>query len=528
MYMKVFFVLILSLCLKSISGIAQGSIPQNEQAVFFPYVLGERVDKKLKIMIIGSHLLRGTDVNVGGIDECRVGITLDFYDIINPMKSELRVFRGDYDNIGFKKIEVVDLYGGYLQWNSTTSSANKLTQYDNTLSAMEKIRRKMIEQYRSNGYEIYQYDFSPKTDGRHGASYKYLDTRTQVYRPYNFERLMALSPLFVPYYSAEDIKSSLHALSTQSVSSDAYVIPMPEKTEKERIAEMTQKENQANALEAEGDRLEKMGSAFAISAYEKYKQAYNLYPTQRVKEKMDAISAYFVVAQGINKLGDGVANAIETIDPQKKTRFALVEFRYAGLFTSNKSPLNQSGESPSLSTVGFLGHRTCLSLGVRFGYLVAPAMEYTVKNLQTGAIINETMRVQQSAVTLGLSGGLNIPLRNLVISGLYSYDIGFTVGEKILSPGFDYDSDASSKFVSSYPMMSTYSIGFNHVFPKAGIGWGVYYNISSMNGEEIGGSITYKPNAGTSHSLQNTTQEKYKFSNISISLFFFSKGEKKK
>lgn len=495
-------------------------IPVNERDICFFYcevtLPGER---DYKVVLFSSYLYR-SPLAFGYNSPSGI---LNFTQFQNSLSNAFfsknkRITSDESTGYAYNSIHL-----GYpeVQWSyfNNTSAAGPYELYatiSSTTGFLERVRDKVIADYRSKGYTILQTNFS-----------EYFDEQL---RKAEVEQVSKLSSLIIREYSRGLLNELAKPFREKSSSNESSGSSSTKKEEDpDKWKRQVEIDRYLSAqLEAEGDRLEKMGSAFALSAYEKYKQAYNLSPSQRVKEKMDAISAYFVVAQGINKLGDGIANAIETIDPKKKTRFALAEFRYAGLFTSSKNSLNQSGESPSLSTVGFLGHRTCLSLGVRFGYLVAPAMEYTVKNLQTGTIINETMRVQQSAVTLGLSGGLNIPLRNLVISGLYSYDFGFTVGEKILSPGFDYDSDASSKFVSSYPMMSTYSLGFNHVFPKAGIGWGVYYNISSMKGEEDGGLITYKPNAGTSHSLQNTTQEKYKFSNISISLFFFSKGEKKK
>jgi hypothetical protein len=516
--------IILVLLLRILPGTAQQQISQNEQPVFFPYVLGERADKKLKIMIIGSHLLRFANVNVGGMSQVETSITLDFYDINDPMKSALRVYPGDYDNIGFKKIEVESLHGTFSNWNSSTVSVNKLTQYDNTLSAMEKIRTKMIEQYRSNGYEIYQYDFTPQTDGRHSSGYKYLDTRTQVYVPYYFERLRGLSPLFVPYYNAEDIKSSLHALATQSVSSEHYQIPVPPKTDKEKIAEMTRKENAAKVLEAEGDKLFQSGTYFYLEALKKYQAAQNMYYTLQVKKKIDEINAWVTVGQGLVDAGQAVADGIEKVDPNKKTRITYGFLSYTGIAGNFSKIKNPVGHQPMEASFGFIGHRVLISMEARVGYYKSPQFDYDIHTVDfTGSTpTGQSVRRVEEGASVGLSGGINIPFKPIVFYALYGFDARFILSDKFSNPDYALEDKNTAGLANRISFGTTLRI------PGSTLAIGAQYVMQTIKLDENGGKVTNSRDRNKSYFLRNTANEKYQYSSFNISFNWDLNNKKRK
>jgi phage pi2 protein 07 len=161
---------------------AQKAIPVNEQWVFFPYATGERTDKKLKVMIIGTHLIRHKDLAAGQPIVGNISMSLDFREILRTIESDELIFAADYDNIKYDKVELQELQGDYLKWHATDIRESDLVPSDNTLSAMEKIRIKLIDTYKKNGYKVYQFNFSP-------GAHQYKDMTSSTFKTYQFEKL---------------------------------------------------------------------------------------------------------------------------------------------------------------------------------------------------------------------------------------------------------------------------------------------------------------------------------------------------
>lgn len=512
---------------------AQQTVPTNEQWVFFPYAAGERVDKKLKILIIGTHLIRFNDLYAGYTSVGDVSISLDYRDIIEPIEKDERYFPGDYDNINFSTLKVADINGTYSQWNAVTIRENGLTANDNTLSAIEKIRTNLIEQYRREGYKIYQVNFMPLVEGEHSAGYKYYDSKAAVYKPYRFERLNALSPLYIPYYRKGEIKSILSSLNNQSVSgisglvitsSDEKKEATPNnnsssttktKTDEERIAEMNLKEAMARGHEAEGDRLYKLGTPFYMDALKKYQEAQAMYYTNQVQQKINEINSWVVVAKGINAAGQAVADGIEAVDPKKKTRANYAFINYTGLLGNYTKIANPANQQPMDAWLGISGHRVFLSMEARFGYMRSPVFEYEAQRVDFSGRtpIADKFQAQQDMLGLGISGGINIPFKPIIFYALYGVDMGFVVSKKILSPEF------AAKDETSLPNIGNrLTFGTIIKIPKTKLAIGVQYVVHSINGEEDAANpITYNKDRSRTYTLFRTTTEKYQYSNWGIS-----------
>jgi len=295
-----------------------------------------------------------------------------------------------------------------------------------------------------------------------------------------------------------------------------------------------QAENNANQLNREGDALYNMGPLFRKQALEKYKAAYVWVPWPWIKKKIDEIENEFKLAEGLMAIAGLIEDEIEKIDPQKKTRFMFFESKYSGYNLVKSTTPIVGALNPKYASIGFIGHRSYLSLGVKFGYLVTPVTEYEIER-QIGSnelILTETFPVQQQWINVGMSLGFNIPIRNIIFSALYTYEIGFIqLSEKTFSSSYVKSVRNDYKFIGGLADINSYALGFQHVFPQKGIGYGIYYNLSKMNGEEESfHEITSKrtPNSDYRYTLRNTTQEKYDMSSISISLYIFPKVERKK
>lgn len=503
------------LIIETILSTAQQTVPINEQWVFFPYAVGERVDKKLKIMIIGTHLIRFNDLYGDYTDVGNVAMSLDFRDIIKPIEQDERYFPGDYDNIHFSTLKVEDMNGTYSNWNAVTKRENALTPNDNTLSALEKIRTNLIERYRREGYKIYQYSFIPLVEGDHASAYKYYDSKAAVYKSYKFERLNALSPLYIPYYRKGEIRSMLSSLNDQSVSGTGGSTTKT-KTDEERIAEMNLKEAMARGHEAEGDRLYKLGTPFYMDALKKYKEAQAMYYTNQVQQKINEINSWVVVAKGINDAGQAIADGIEVIDPKKKTRANYAFINYTGLLGNYAKIANPNNQQPIDAWFGISGHRILLSMEARFGYMRSPVFEYEAQRVDfTGSTpIADKFRAQQDMLGLGISGGINIPFKPIIFYALYGIDMGFVVSKKVLSPEF------TAKDETSLPNMGNrLTFGTIIKIPKTTLALGFQCVVHSIKGEEDASNpVTYNNDRSRSYFLFRTTSEKYQYSNWGISL----------
>lgn len=511
---------------------AQKTVPINEQWVFFPYATGERTDKKLKVMIIGTHLIRHKNLSAGQPDVGNTAMSLDFREMLHSIEFDELKYAADYDNIKYDKIELEELQGDYLKWHATDVRENNLLSSDNTLSAMEKIRTTLIDKYKKDGYKIYQFNFSP-------GSHQYKDLPSSTYKTYEFEKLSPLSPLYVKVYEKGEIKNLLAQLSNASKSSTGYLTitskdeKKDEKTNNKPVSggtihKMTDEEIRidisyrktlAESDAVEGDRLYKLGVTFYPAALQKYKQAQANYYSPDVQRRVDEITSWLTLGQLIVDGGKALDNLAEKVDPNKKTRWAYMGFNYTG-FGGNYSKIkNGADHKPMEGLVAFTGHRLFISFEMRMGYYASPVYEYVVTGVSNSST-PYTIQAQNGAIGLGLSGGINIPLKSLVLYAMYGFDVKpFPVTSKV-SPGtFSFDETDFKNELLGFETRTTFGAMFK--IPHSKVSIGAQYILHNIKGEDDGASpLKYSGNPSGKYYMKKTTDEKYEFSNFGVSLLF--------
>ncbi len=527
---KIFTVTVLLLLSLRLS--AQQSAPASERPAYFIYAAGERTDKKLKVLLISTYIYRAKNFSFPS-DKISIGMSLDFSSTILQIERDEKLFPADYDNIKFSAVKVNDLYGNYQQWNATRQYHDEVTQHDNSLSALEKIRVALINDYQKNGYRVYQVNFSPLINGANQTSYSIYDEKAGTYRKTEFDNLEPLSPLWIPPFKTGDIKNLLANIGSsvqntsggiviestkksqtgastysKSTNSGSTSSDDPDKWKREADAKMWE----ASILEAKGDTLYRMGTLFYMQALELYQSAQRAFPSARVQAKIDNINAMANLGKALNDGMKQVDEGVERIDPDKKTRHAYFFINYTGLLSSYSKINNPNDHAARGIYLGVTGHRTFFSFEARLGYVVAPVYEYNVIDVDKQPAAN-TVRIQQSSAALGLSAGLNIPIRNVVIYGMYGFDCMMTTGQKILTQGYYVDE------TPTYPYLLTkFTFGTIVRIPRTRIGIGIQYNLNSITGEDDGASAIIDEKAPAEHYyLHSTTNEKYKYNNGGIS-----------
>jgi hypothetical protein len=529
--------LFLLLLLCSNLSYAQKPDPINEQWVYFPYAVGERSDKKLKVLVIGTHLIRFKSlVNASNVN---VEMSLDFNKIIDEIQGNERYHPNDYDNIGFLSTQLEDLNGSYISWNAAVTRDNDLSTTDNTLSAMEKIRTKLIDAYKAKGYKIFQYNFNPDMSPS-SAYYRYYEAATSTYKPLSFERLAPLSPLYVRVYQRGEIKDLLSRISKDPGYSGGGGLVIESKddkkssnntpkynsgtthkmTDEEIRIDISYRKTLAESAAVEGDRLYKMGSMFYPAALEKYKQAQAQYYSSDVQRRIDEISAWVVLGQSINALGKEVDNLVANVDPKGKTRWLNWGLTYSGLGGNYDKIKNGANHQPMEGLLVITGHRLCLSFEMRMGYYGSPVYEYDVT---VNASTRETpykVQTENGAIGMGFSGGLNIPLKSLVLYGMIGLDFKlFNVSYKMSPAQFSFaETPTSSEFPG---FESRVTFGATYKIPKSRVGFNVQYIMHKIEGEADGATaIRYSANPSGNYYLKRTTDEKYEFNNYSVGIIF--------
>ncbi|MFL5772963.1 MAG: hypothetical protein ACJ75F_07390 [Flavisolibacter sp.] len=526
---------LIALLLFSISASAQNTPSPGTQPAYFIYATGERSDNKLKVMLISSHIFLGED-HVLPQSNIEVALSLDFNRIEDKVEEDERYFPNDYDNITSFRNEVRDVHGTSLNWNLNWRNFDQVTTSDNSLTAMEKIRTSVIEEYRVKGYKVYQVDFRPDYQGENSSGYKYYSSASLSYKTYSIERVLPLSPLYIPYYRQGEIKSMLASIGSSldsHGSSGSIVIEDKKETQKNNVTEK-QKEKEEDdpgkwerlaqehmwesaAIETRADSMYKLGALFFPSALELYQQAYTLYPSPRVQMKIDNINGYMALGKAFNQLAEGVDNGVAKLDPEKKTRFMHMSITYSGMMGSYNKITNAQDQDPMSAFFSFTGHRTFFSIEFRFGYMETPVYEYNVAahDLLTGMYLTgEKVKIQQQGAALGMSIGMNIPMKNLVAYAMYGADaILINAGSGIRSEGYSLDEQPTYPWATS-----RFTFGMTYHIPKTNVGFGVHYNLNTIQGDDDGASkVRNDHNPNENYYLKSTTSEKYKYNNAGIS-----------
>ena len=393
--------------------------------------------------------------------------------------------------------------------------------YYSTTEHLLKSRDILLSEYRAKGYRIFQADFD-----------EYFDADIDALR---LEKTNALSSIDYPYYNSGDIRSMARRYQENSntTTSSGIVIESnddeenssdnktPKKDDKDWALQVEMNRLQAEQFEIEANRLYNMGTAFYMQALEKYNEAQKLYPTARVQARIDEINALAAVAQSVIAIGEAVEGGVESADPLKKTRRVYGFLSYTGLF-GNYDQISNDGENvPMSGHFGVSMHRVFLSVELRFGYMVLPVYEYQVggRNSFGNEVMYENyVQVKHTGATMGFSGGINIPFKNVLLYGMYGMDMAiiYTKSESLTS-GFSLeDHDA---FV---PMgLTNWTFGANLNIPKSKLSIGLHYHLNSYKGEDDSyHSVTYENDPDQKLLLRKTTSQEYKFNQAGVSFMW--------
>jgi hypothetical protein len=514
---------------------AQKPDPINEQWTYFPYAVGKRTDGKLKVMIIGTHLIRFKSlVNASNVN---VDMSLDFTRIVDEIQRNERYFSADYENIGFSSTVIEDLYGDYLKWNAATARNNDLSTSDNTLSAMEKIRTKLIDSYKAQGYKVYQVDF--KLDV--ASYYKYYEAATSTYKTISFERLAPLSPLYVAVYRKSEIKDMLSRLNQNAGNYSGPALTIESKDDNKKNDQSKNKANNSNSgglteeqiqrnisyhkviarsIEAEGDKLYAAGESNYREALAKYEAAQRESYSSDVQLKIDHIknATWVGMADAGVQLAKSLDGIAEAADPHEKTKIGFSMFNYSGLSGSYTKLMNPSLQKPMDAYFSVVTHRIFLSWEIRVGYMESPLYEYTITKGSSPTPYK--VQLKTSCITAGSSIGLNIPLKPLVLYGMYGIDLadGISTGRTLLN------SDFTLKDFGMVPLWRTKTtLGATLNIPKTKLAIGVQYHMYSISGKDYttgntGEEIIYNKDQANHYYYGKTTNDNYKFSNIGVSI----------
>lgn len=509
--------------------------PIDERDVCFQYAeFGLPNSDALKVVVFTSYIYRykydyGYDHPVLHPDSWRTMLTNAFRNKVKKIEADEynTSATNQYNQVSYKPHSRIEwAYKNSVHANGTGPELYQTVTSATTFNA--NVRDRILSDYRAKGYYIFQVTFDDFYDDdirklRLEDIYKLSALEYETYRPGAIKALARRyqensgGSVSYPALTIEDSGSSSTNKKSNSGSGSGSESKTDDDSEDWKLQAAINQMN-AEALEAEGDRLYKLGTMFYMQALQKYQEAQRLYPTPRVQARVDEINAYVALGKAVNAMSEQIDKGVESLDPEKKTRNVFGFVNYTGLMGSYKKLSNPADQAPMEAFFGVTGHRILISFEVRMGYMVSPVYEYIVRthdrNFGRDYFIEEKVRVQQSSLGLGMSGGLNLPLGSLVVYGLYGMDMMFgTLSQKVLTPGFSLDE------TPTYPwLINKWTLGTVYKIPKTGIGLGVQYNINSLKGEKDGASpIKYNKDPNGHYYLDHTTDEIYKFNNLGIS-----------
>ena len=513
-----------------------------DQPAYFAYAEATRIDGRLKVLFISSHIIRMKNSTMPSID---VDLDLDFDERVRNIPYDEKYFNNDVKDIAIRKVGHENIYGNALQWNLTWKHYGSVTHQDNTLSAMEKIRESVIKDYQSKGYRIYQLDFSPNLRG--GLAYNYNNVKLGKYVNWEMERVSPLSPLWIPFYRKGEIRQLLAGLSDsgsgggssggitienkekdKSNNNNNYGGSTPKKVDNTDWAAVAAvKRMEAEAYEAEGDRLNKLGTMFMMQALQKYRQAQYSSPSPRVEQKIKNIESQLFLAQamakGLDGMEKGAENIRQTLDQGGIPRFRAGQFSYSGFSMGSGKT---DGASPWLASVSY-GFYRIFAMDVGVYYAQSPVYTLYLENSNDDKV-GQTVNAYQRYAGITMSGGLALPIKSNVIYAMYGWNLPYAnLDAKLLTPGYDYPDVKDDLNVFKFQGFA--KLGVHMRIPGTRIGMGVHYTLNTIKG-----STLIDEDSPYSEIKQGTTKyfvggseiEKYKFNQVGASFLILQKKKK--
>jgi len=469
---------------------------------------------------------------------------LDFEKQIHDIPSREKYYNNDLKDIAIRKVDHQEIYGDSRKWTLTHPHYQKVTTSDNTLSAMEKIRESVIREYQAKGYKIYQLDFNPDLKG--GLNYNYYNKTLAKYVNWTLERNAPLSPLWIPYYKQGEIRQLLAALNDNAVVQQGGYLTI-ESTDKKSDAQTNRgssggggtiqkkedntdwaayaavKQMEADALEAEGDKLQQLGTLYIMQALEKYKLAMRASPSARVQQKIDGIESQLALgkamADGIEGLERGSEKVRQSLDGAGLPRFRAGQFGYTGFEPGTKS--TDPAPWAIHATYGFY-RIFAMEAGLFYGQ--SPAYDLYLVN-KNGDKTGQVIQAYQQYAGIQLLGGLAIPGRNVVVYAMYGGNLPFdNTAAKLITPGYTYEEAIDNLNTLKFQGMA--KLGVHLRIPKTRIGFSIFYSMNTVKGDNVidEDSPYGEVKQGTnSYQVGGTVKDKYTYNQVGLSFLLIQK-----
>src|SRR5690606_11557958 len=190
-----------------------------------------------------------------------------------------------------------------------------ISSNESKLSAIEKIRRGIIDEHSAKGYKIYQVSFDP-------TYYEnFMQYKNGNWIPYEYVKRSAISPLWISYYRQGEIRSMIESLGGfEKAESSGLTVESKSKTtattsedseKRKRMMELAR--FNAGLVESEANRLYDMGTLYYPKALEKYKEANSIFPSAHSQQRIEYIQSLYALGDALNSAGESIDNVVYNI-----------------------------------------------------------------------------------------------------------------------------------------------------------------------------------------------------------------------
>ena len=533
-------------------------IEDPKRTACFLFAEGESpFNTKVKVIIVSTYIYRQKYEDYSASESLGTASKLYYINLINAFNKKLRdiesnerylhttatgnVLNGDI----ILRSSVIEAHlspssGLAFGYCPTQNNNQPIVSYRSSTDFSENCRERFIDEKRREGYKVFQVRFDEYYDRSPSGLFTVAEFNAAI------DEVRPLSQLYVDYYRAGEIKSLSGYKANESSSSSSSSsksksgtnsktqttnTTTSKETDEERTARMNMRMTQAYDLERKGDEHYRMGTLFYKQAYDDYKASYQMYPLASVQRKIQNLENMMKVAKAVDKFGNKVDDAVYRLDSQYRTSCTIGFIQYNGfLGTASQSNHLNINKTPSDFWFGITGQRLYLSFQARMGYMQTGNMELRIRRSLRGstapAEIVDSVLVNNAGLGLGLSAGINIPIKSFHLYGLYGYEFKQNISGNLISNNFRFE---ESKDVNDVlPLLQRrIEFGLNGKIPKSRFGIGVNYILLSIKTSKPASSGMKKLNptsadaAGTNlYYLDSYTQLKYRYSNFGVKLFW--------
>jgi hypothetical protein len=503
---------------------AQKELPVGERNVYYLHQqFGLPGSNKLKVLVISSHIYR-YKYNDDSHQRVETALSLAFG------KKMSKIRENEYSSSVTPTSNQVhenhsqELESGYYGASGPSATGPEIHEtFSSTTELLKRKREQLISDFQKEGYTIYQATFDEYADDH--------------LKEMNLEKVEKLSILWIPEYTRGAILSmaSRYQQSGSSTSGGGITIEERSDKNKSKSATTAKKEDnkdwaaiakakswEAGLLEAEGDRLLKLGEL--SKAAQQYRAAQATLYTDRVQKKLN--NAESSLQGGAALIGgglDAVQDVSLALDDMKIPKFSAWGLTYNGLSPNNKNKGIPADQVPSATSLTYGGYRI-FAMEIGFTYLRSPAYEIFLKD-KNGNKTNHTIRVNRSSIGPTASLGLAIPFKHFVIYGMYGYGVHFfSTQANVFTEGYTYTD--IMKDMDRITFVPKTDVGIKIKIPGTSLGIGAHYVMNKYSGKKIlldGDGYSKVTHKNVDYYAVGSVHDSYKYEVIGFSLYYLMK-----